>query len=403
MQFRTTIRKEGAPDEIRMIDAASRFAVYQEVQKEGGAVVKLEEVRGFRRPSWLDISFGSPVKRAVVIRFAKNLAAMLAAGLSLSRSLSITERQAGNKRLQAVAAGLEETIRGGSAFHEALAKYPRVFPGLFVAMVRAGEESGSLGEALTMVSLQMERTEELTKKVKGAMIYPAIVVTAIIIVALPMLIFVVPTLTATFSALGVKLPFATRVIIAVSEFMKAHVIIVAAGLLGAVVGGVAFVRSRPGSALVLAGALHLPVIGELVRETYSARAARTMASLLAAGVPVLEALAIARETVRAAAFANVVSEAEVRVKKGEPLSAAFAEHPKLYPILMSDMIAVGEETGKVAEMLRQIAEYYEADVAERTKDLSTIIEPILMLLIGGVVGVFAVAMIAPIYSLSDAI
>jgi type IV pilus assembly protein PilC len=168
------------------------------------------------------------------------------------------------------------------------------------------------------------------------------------------------------------------------------------------VGGIAFVRSKLGSRVVLAIALHLPVIGELVRETYTARASRTLSSLLSAGVPVLDALSITKEVVHAKVYAEVVEEAEVRVKKGEPLSASFAEHTRLYPILMSEMLAVGEETGNVAQMLKQIAEFYEQDVAEKTKDLSTIIEPVLMIFIGIFVGVFAVSMIAPIYSLSSA-
>jgi type IV pilus assembly protein PilC len=404
MKFHIIIRTKGGVQEERTIEAASRFAVYDEVQSEGGSVLKIDEVaRYFKRPAWLDVSIGAPVKRSTVTRFAKNLAAMLGAGLSLPRALSIIERQASNKRLRAIVAGMDDIIKKGGSFHEALAGYPRVFSGLFVAMARAGEESGTLADSLAMSSLQMERTEELIRKVKGAMIYPAIVIVAIIIVAVLMLIFVVPTLTATFASLGVKVPLSTRAIIAVSNFMQAHAILVLIGLVGAAVGGVLFVKSRPGSALVVAVALRVPVIGELVRETYAARTARTLSSLLTSGVPVLEALTITKDTVRAQVFARVITEAEARVKKGEPLSVSFEEHPELYPILMSDMIAVGEETGKVAEMLKQIAEFYEADVGDKTKDLSTIIEPILMLLIGAVVGVFAVSMIAPIYSLSSAI
>ena len=404
MKFRATIRTKAGAQEERVLEAPSRFGAYDEVQKEGGTVVRIEDVRGgFSRPAWLDITFGRPVKRSVVTRLAKNLAAMLGAGLSLARALAIIERQAGNKRLRAVAVGLEETIRSGGSFHEALAKYPKVFSGLFVAMARAGEESGMLADSLSLSALQMERTEELIRKVKGAMIYPAIVITAILIVAILMLIYVVPTLTATFTSLGVQVPLSTRVIIAISNFLQANVLFVFPGFAGIVVGLIAFTRSRRGGAVVVALALRLPAIGELVRETYAARTARTLSSLLTSGVAVLEALAITRDTVRAQLFSAVVQEAEARVKGGEALSAAFVEHPKVYPILMSDMMAVGEETGKVAEMLKQIAEYYEADVAEKTKDLSTIIEPVLMLLIGVVVGVFAVSMIAPIYSLSSAI
>jgi len=403
MKYRVTIQRQGAPDEERVVEAVTRFAIYDQIQKEGGIVTALTEDKGgIALPAWLNISFGTGVKRIEIIRMARNLSAMLSAGLSLSRALSVIERQSGNQYLKKIAVSLSESIKRGSSFHEALALFPAVFPPLFTAMAKAGEESGSLTDALNVVGVQMERSEELTRKVKGAMIYPSIVITAILIVGVLMLIYVVPTLTATFESLGVALPITTQIIVAVSGFMVAHSIIVLGGLALVIMGGVAFVRSEEGSALVLRASLRLPVIGELVRETYTARTARTLSSLLSASVPVLDALAITKEVVRADLFTAIITEAEEHVKKGEPLSSSFAEHTDLYPILMSDMLAVGEETGKLADMLKQIAEFYENNVAESTKDLSTIIEPVLMLLIGVVVGVFAVSMIGPIYSLSSA-
>ncbi len=404
MKFRATIRKEGSPDQERIIEAPSRFAVYEQVQKEEGVVVNLTEQNGtFTLPKWLFISFGTGIKRREIIRMAKNLSAMLGAGLSLARALSVIERQSDNKRLKAVALGLSESIKRGSSFHEALASYPAVFSELFIALAKAGEESGGLTDAFSVVALQMERSEELARKVRGAMIYPGIIITAVGIVGVLMLMFVVPTLTSTFTELGVEIPLATRMIVSLSDFLAANVSLVLAAIVVLIGGGIAFVRSRRGGNVVLAIALRTPVINELVRETYTARAARTLSSLLFSGVPVLDALSITKEVVHADAFARVVEEAETHVRKGELLSAAFSDHPKLYPILMSDMLAVGEETGKVTDMLKQIAEFYEGDVAEKTKDLSTIIEPVLMIFIGAVVGVFAVSMISPIYSLSSAI
>ena len=404
MRFKTTIRKEGSLDETRMIEANSRFDIYDQIQSEGGSVISIKEQRGINLEmlSRFNISIGTGIKRAEIIRTAKNLSTMLSAGLSISRALSVIERQSSNKHLRVVVTGLAESVKKGSSLHEALSQYPRVFPDIFVAMVRAGEESGSLADSLTVVALQMERSEELVRKVRGAMIYPAIVITVIGIVGVLMLIYVVPTLTSTFTSLGVQVPLATRIIVALSNFMVANVLFVLTMLVVLIVGGIIFVRSRVGSRIVLAIALHLPVVGELVRETYAARASRTLSSLLAAGVPVLDALSITKEVVHAEAYAAVVGEAEIRVKKGELLSASFSENTHLYPILMSDMLAVGEETGKVAEMLKQIAEFYESDVAEKTKDLSTIIEPALMIIIGVFVGIFAVSMIAPIYQLSSA-
>lgn len=404
MKFRTTIRKEGSTDEVRVIEAPTRFAVYEIVKGEGGIVASISPLGGLSLDSLsrLNISIGTGIKRVEIVHLAKNLSAMLSAGLSLSRALSVIERQSSNKHLKAIVTGLSEGVKGGSSFHEALAMYPKVFSELFVAMVRAGEESGSLSESLVTVGVQMEHSEELVRKIKGAMIYPAIVITAILIVAVLMLIYVVPTLTNTFTELKVKIPMATQLIVVVSNFMVAHSLLVLVGIIALVGGGMLFVRSKTGGTVVLLAALHLPVVNELVRETYAARAARTLSSLLGSGVPVLDALVITREVVHAHVFANVIAEAEEHVRKGEPLSVSFAEYPKLYPILMSDMLAVGEETGNVTNMLKQVAEFYEADVSEKTKDLSTIIEPVLMLIIGVCVGFFAVAMIAPIYSLSSA-
>lgn len=404
MKFRVTIRKDGVPDQEQTIEADSRFAVYDQVQKEEGTVIRLKEVTAsFAFPSWLFISIGTGVKHAEIARLAKNLSTMLKAGLSLSRSLSVIERQSSNKSLKAITTGLCESIKKGASFNEALAEYPKVFPPLFIAMAKAGEESGSLTESLAVIGLQMERSEELKRKIRSAMIYPAIVIIAIIIVGILMLIYVVPTLTKTFTDLGVEVPLSTRIIVALSDFLVHNVTLLFFSIVIFVIGGLAFVRSKRGSAVVLKLALYAPVINELIRETYAARASRTLSSLLSSGVPVLEALSITKDVVHAGTFAAVIEEAEAHVKKGELLSTSFSEHTKLYPILMGDMLAVGEETGKVAEMLKQIAEFYEQDISERTKDLSTIIEPVLMLFIGAVVGVFAVSMIAPIYSLSSAI
>lgn len=402
MKFRAKIRKDGT-ESTKIIEAASRFDVYAQIQKEGGVVLELtESASRFKVPSWIFYSVGTGVKRAEIMHFARNLSAMISAGLALSRALSVIERQTHNKHFKSIIIDISESIKKGSSFYKALEAYPKVFPPLFIAMVRAGEESGSLSDSLSIIGVQMERSSELIRKIKGAMVYPTIVIIAVIIVAILMLVYVVPTLTQTFNQIGVQVPLATRVIVAISNFMLEHAIVFFSILATVIASSIAFVRSKKGGAIVLSVSIHIPIIGELIKETYSARTARTLSSLLSSGVPVLDALAITKEVVHAEMFAAVISEAEERVKKGDALSTAFTEHAKLYPILMGEMLLVGEETGKVADMLKEIAEFYEGDVAEKTKDLSTIIEPVLMLLIGGFVGVFAVSMIAPIYSISSA-
>jgi type IV pilus assembly protein PilC len=403
MKFRVGVKKPDGTIENRVIDAASRFEVYGLVEKEGAKVASLEEGAGFVMPAWTSITIGSGVKTETKITFAKNLSAMLTAGLTLSRALSVIERQSANQVMKKLVAELEAKIRAGTSFHEALQEHPAVFSTLFTSMTKAGEEGGTLAETLRTVAKQMERSETLTKKVKGAMIYPSIILVAIVIISILMLIFVVPTLASTFASLGAQLPLATQIILDMSNFMTHNIVVVLLGLTIVVVGGTLFFRTVRGKALVLFCAMHMAVIGELVKETFSARAARTLSSLLSSGVEMLTALEITRDVVGDNVFGAVVAEAAVRVRKGDALSMSFIEHPKLYPIFFADMVSVGEETGKVSDMLSQIADYYETDVEDRTKDLSTIIEPLLMLFIGVFVGIFAVAMIAPIYSLSSVI
>lgn len=404
MKFRATIKKEDGTEEKRVIDAISRFAVYEQAEKQGEMVVALTEGGGgFTAPKWLNINLTSGIKMEEKITFTKNLSAMLGAGLTLSRALSVIERQSSNKNLKKITADLEEGVKKGDELHEALLKHENVFSKLFIAMTKAGEESGTLADSLKVVAKQMDRSYTLSRKIRGAMIYPCVILFAIVIIGVLMLMYVVPTLAATFAQLNVELPIATRIIIAGSAFMSTHVILVfiLLGIFGAIF--LAFLKSKIGGAIVLAASLRIPVIGNLVRETFSARAARSMSSLLSSGVEMLNAIAITEEVVGDNVFGRVVRDAGVRVKKGEALSAAFVEKSTLYPVFMGDMIAVGEETGKVSDMLGQVAEYYEQDVEDGTKDLSTIIEPLLMLVIGAAVGVFAVAMIAPIYSLSSSI
>jgi type IV pilus assembly protein PilC len=403
MKFKVSVRKTDGTQESRVVDAATRFAVYSQIEKDGESVLTLEEVKNRVTPSWMNMSFGSVMKTEERITFTKNLSSMINAGLTLSRALSVIERQTKKRAIKEIIVDLETKIKSGTSFHEALEIHKKEFSRLFIAMTKAGEEGGKLAESLGIVAKQMERSFMLTKKVKGAMIYPSIIVFAIIVIGILMMIFVVPTLTGTFKSLGAKLPLSTKIIIAMSDFMSHNAFLVLGLLVLVGIGGFLFLRTKQGSSLILFLALHFPVVGELVRETYSARAARTLSSLLSSGVEMLTALSITYEVVGDNPFGKVVSEAEERVRKGEALSLAFVEHPKLYPILMGDMITVGEETGKVSDMLTQIAEYYETDVEDRTKDLSTIIEPMLMLFIGVFVGIFAISMIAPIYSLSSKI
>lgn len=392
--------KEG--DEYEGVsDVPDQFALYAQVRKEGGEIVEAREVRR----SVLSLNrfneFFGTVKEHERIIFARNLGAMIDAGLSLSRALSVMERQTKNPKLRSVLIGLSDEIKKGSTFHSALKKFPRVFSSLFVSMVRAGEESGTLSEALTRIGEQLDRSYTLKKKVRGALIYPSIIVIAMIVIGILMLIYVVPTLTQTFDELGAELPKSTQGIIAVSDFLTQHTLL---ALLIPLLFGLsiyAVLRRPEGKRTFAFLVLHLPIIGELVKEVQTARTTRTLSSLLSSGVEIVNAISITAEVIENPYYRRVLTQAGENVQTGSLLSKAFTGNEHLYPILVGEMISVGEETGKLPDMLRRVAEFYESEVEQKTKDMSTIIEPFLMILIGIVVGFFALSMISPIYSLSE--
>ncbi len=382
-------------------EARDRFELYEVVRREGGKILSVTEDKNNSIWSvryWNSLL--STVKEYDKILFARNLAAMLSAGLPLSRALAVIERQTHSIKLQDVVAEIASSVRRGDALHVAFGKYPKVFSSLFVAMVRAGEEGGDLAASLALVADQMERIYDLKKKIRGALMYPSIIVIAIIGVGYLMMTNVVPTLAQTFGEMHVELPASTRAVIAVSGFLTDNVVLSAILFVCSVFGITIALRTRAGRRARDWAFIRMPLIGTLSREANAARTARTMASLLTAGVDVLTALEITREVVQNSFFREVIAEAQKSVGAGEPLSSAFAKHERLYPPFVGEMMSVGEETGATPEMLKRLALYYENEVDSKTKDMSTIIEPFLMVFIGITVGFFAVSMITPIYSLT---
>jgi type IV pilus assembly protein PilC len=249
--------------------------------------------------------------------------------------------------------------------------------------------------------MQMERASNLTKKIKGAMIYPAIVLTIMVIIAVLMMIFVMPQITSVFKGMNQELPATTQFLINLSDFFATQLWL-ALGIIGGTFFSIIyFFRSKVGHLFSSWLVTRLPIIGTMAKETNSARTARTLSSLLNSGVDVMQSLSITEEVVQNVFYKKVLRESRARVEKGTALSEVFVERTDLYPILVGEMILVGEETGQIAGMLGELASFYETEVERKTKDLSTIIEPLLMVVIGAGVGFFALALIAPIYSISD--
>ncbi len=389
------------------VEAKDRFEVYDIARQSSHTVVSVNKETTFSLKKLFNSekinALISRVKLDDLVLATRNLGAMLKAGLPITRALSVLERQSKNPKLKLTIRDVKARVQKGDQLNESLAAHSKVFDDLYIAMVKAGEESGSLAETLTVLATQMERSSSLRKKIKGAMIYPAIVMTIMLGIGVLMMIYVMPSITATFESLAIDLPTTTTVLIATSKFMVAHTLLVLLGMVGVVVGFIAFARTKIGKIILHWVFIHLPVIGTMVKETNSARTSRTLSSLLTAGVDVIRALEITKDVVQNVYYKPVLAEAAKAVEQGQELSATFVKHEKLYPVFVGEMLLVGEETGQVGEMMRQLAVFYETEVERKTKDLSTIIEPMLMVVIGGTVGFFALAMIAPIYSISDSI
>jgi type IV pilus assembly protein PilC len=384
-------------------DGRDRYEIYRMLRESGDELISYTEKNNssFKKIASLNLSFG--VKTHDKIIFARSLASMIQAGLPLSHALAVLERQSKSVSLKKVIKALNDGISQGQMFSQALAMHPKVFSHLFVSMVKAGEQSGALASSLKSITSQMESTYNLQRKVRGAMIYPAIIFSVMILIGILMLTYVVPTLTKTFKEIKVELPAATRFVLFLSDTLRNHGFILLIVIAAAVACFYFWARSKQGKKVIHFGITKIPVIGEIVREVNSARTARTLSSLIDSGVDVVESIRITKEVLQNIYYKRILENVEEAVNKGEPISKVFSSNTKFYPVFLGEMVAVGEETGKIGEMLANVATFYEDDVTERTKDMSTIIEPFLMVIIGAGVGFFALAMISPMYSLVNVI
>jgi type IV pilus assembly protein PilC len=337
------------------------------------------------------------------ILFARNLATMIQAGLPLARALQIFVKQTKNPKFKEVLIRITDDINKGTSLSDAMSKNDDVFPAVFISMVRAGEESGGLVESLNVVGGQMEKTYYLKKKVKGAMIYPAVIFCVMIGVGVLMMMYVVPGLAQTFKEVNVELPALTQVIIGISDFIQNQWLLSLIFLAFAFGAFWAYRRTKFGGRSLDFLSYHLPIFGKLVREYNSALATRTLSSLISAGVDIVHAIEITQDVLGNVYYKDTMQSAKEDVQKGIPLSQTFISNSNIYPVMVGDMMEVGEETGRLSDMLLKIAVFYEEEVDAATSDMSKLIEPILMVMIASSVGIFAYAMITPMYSLMDSV
>ncbi len=376
--------------------------VGQELRTQGFLVTSIkciEEASEGTQVKFLERFMTVPLKEKMV--FTRNLAVMTSSGLTVSRAIHNLSLQTSNRRFQKILQSVHDDVQAGKQLSEGLAKYPSVFNELFVSMISVGEISGNLEEILDILALQLEKENDLLSKVRGAMIYPAVIVVAMIGIGILMLTYILPKITQVFIDMEVKLPATTQFIINLSDFIRTHWILTLGIVIGSAVGFRILSKTDAGRHMLHWIILRMPIIGSIVIKVNCARFARIYSSLLKSGISVVTALTIVSRTLGNVYYREALMKGIEEIQKGTELSKIIGQYPSIFPILVPQIIQVGEETGKTENVLQRLAEFYEEEVSQITKNMSSIIEPILMLLIGSTVGFFAVAMLQPMYSVLE--
>ncbi len=382
------------------IEARNEKELAETLRNEGYILISAAEKK--KKRAVFNFNLGN-VSIGQKLMLTRNLRVMITSGVSLPRALQTLSDQTGNKILKKALEDIKNDILKGETLSQSIEKHPKIFSDLFCGMVRVGEETGSLEKSLFILSQYLERSHQVRSKVKGAMMYPIVVVSAMVIIGIVMLIKVVPQLNEAFISMGVDLPPLTKIIIRGGEFMAKNWHFIFLILLLLVFVFNIFKRKEAVRRVKDKIFIKIPIVKNLIKKINTAYAARTLGSLISGGVSIVETLKIASSSVNNFSFQRSLLLASDAVKRGKKLSEIMSEFSDLYSPVFIQMLQVGEETGKTSEILSQLADFLEEEVTNAAQNLSSIIEPALLLIVGAAIGVFAVSMIQPIYSMMRAL
>jgi len=394
ISFRYSVRDRNGQLVKGKLEGDSREAVATKLRQMGYIVLDLQEDRIGQLNK---ITFGTTVKTKDLTVFTRQFATMINAGLSLTKCLGILAVQTERKELREVIGQLSRDVEAGQSLSDALMKHPKIFPPIFYNMVRAGEVGGVLDEVLLRIADFFEADANLKARIKSAMTYPIVIGILVVGILIAMMVFVVPTFQGMFEAAGHDLPLPTQMIVSFSEFVRGPGGIV----LVVVVIALVFIfrwwkATEKGRYLWHSFLLKVPIASPIIRKTAIARFTRTFSTLVTAGVPILTAMDIVGDTAGNEVVARAVRSARAAVKEGETIARPLAETP-VFPSMVVQMIAVGEETGALDEMLSKVADFYEAEVSAAVDSLTSVLEPLIMVVMGVVVGFIVIALYLPMF------
>lgn len=381
------------------VEASSALLAAKLVRQKGLVVFSIIPIG--QNPVSLLSGFRNKITFGDLTVFTRQLATMINAGLPLTEALLILRAQS-KPALQKVVSQVLADVEGGTSLSSAMAKHPSIFTASYIALVKSGELGGLLDNVLVRLADNLEKEQEFRGKVKGALIYPAIIVGGMFMVALIMMIFVIPRLLSLYTEFGAKitLPLPTRVLIIVSGFLSKFwpLLLILAGV--AFWGFQAYRKTPQGRRKIDAFIFKIPIWGELQKQVILTELTRTLSLMVGAGVSILEALNISAEVVSNTLMSDALTEISKQVEKGFPVAYSFAKHPEAFPFILSQMISVGEETGKMDDVLSKVSHIFEVESDQKVKALTSAIEPVIMIFLGIGVGFLVVAIILPIYNLT---
>lgn len=390
-------------------DAGRTVSGIIEAENEAQATDKLAknkiyvlDIKSGQKTSFKNITFKKKVSLKDKIIFTRQLSMMIKGGLPLVECLAALQEQTENLQLVEALKQIGADVSGGMALSKALSKYPKIFPELYISITASGEKSGKLDESLIRLADQLQKDYDLMSKIKTATTYPLVIVIALVGMMILMLTFVVPKLQTIFTEMGVQLPLITRIILGLSDFTVKYWYVNIAIIVGLVFGVRYWGSTLKGGIAIDRFKVKVPIFGVLAQKIYIARFARTTATLVASGLPMLEILATVKEVIGNRYYKPYFNNISSDVESGLTLSAALKKQ-HIFPVMIPQLISVGERSGKVDEILMQIADFYDNEVEASTASLASMIEPILIILIGAGIGVAIASVILPIYSLVNVI
>jgi type IV pilus assembly protein PilC len=394
--FKYTVRDKAGKPVDGTIDGSSKEAVSAKLRSMGYVIVSLDEAGGLldRLNSF---QFGTGVKSADITIFSRQFATMIGAGLSLTKCLAILGQQTESAALRVIIGQVSHDVESGQSLSDALSKHPKVFPPIFVNMVRSGETGGVLDEVLNRLADHFEREAMISGRIKSAMTYPIAMGSLVLIVLIAMLIFVVPTFQSMFASMGGALPLPTQILVNISNGARSWPgLLTLVVVIGLVVAFRWWKNTPEGLYTWDAIKLRMPVFGKLIRKMALSRFTRTFGTLVAAGVPILAALDIVGTTSGNEVIARAVHKVRSAIKEGETIAKPLGENP-VFPAMVVQMISVGEETGALDAMLSKVAEFYDEEVTAGVEGLTSLIEPLMMATLGVIVGGIVIALYMPMF------